>query len=121
MIRKLLITTALLAGGLVAVPTAAQAGCKITVKVKNDKNKDIVVDWRDSKVKIKGGIWKKLGTNSQTIPKGKTKSHSYNATFGCGKKRQYKVYWSGGGSDGWKYYPDSNSFTTKTSFTITVK
>ncbi|MCP5054389.1 MAG: hypothetical protein GY940_44895 [bacterium] len=105
---------------LVSTPMSVEAGCKITITVKNDKNYTITVNWKTSKVKIKGGIWKKLGTNSQTIGKGKERSHSYNATFGCNKKRQYKIYWSGGGSDGWEYYPSSSGFTKNVKFTVTV-
>ncbi len=99
----------------------AHAGCKIEIDVKNDTGHTISVDWRDSKVKIKNGVWKKLGTNSQTIKKDKTKSHSYNATFGCNKQRQYKIYWSGGGEDGWEYFPSTSGFTERQSFKVTAE
>lgn len=79
--------------GIVAMSaSSAHAGCKIEIDVKNSTGHQIPVDWKASKVKVKGGVFKKLGTNSQTIGKGKTKSHSYNADFGCSKKRQYKIY-----------------------------
>jgi hypothetical protein len=98
-----------------------EAGCKITITVDNDKSHPITVNWKESKVKIKGGIFKKIGTNSQTIPKGMSKNHAFSADFGCKKNRQYKIYWSGGGSDGWVYYPSASGFTKNTSFTVKVK
>jgi hypothetical protein len=98
-----------------------EAGCKITITVDNDKNHSITVNWKASKVKIKGGFFKKIGTNSQTIPKDKSKDHAFSADFGCKKNRQYKIYWSGGGSDGWVYYPSASGFTKNTSFTVKVK
>lgn len=117
--RKSLLALAISGAFLMGTNTAF-AGCKIKVDVKNKTGSTINVDWKDSKVKIKNGTWKKLGTNSQTIGKGATKSHSYNATFGCNKNRQYKIYWSGAGQDGWEYYPSTSGFTKRQSFTVTA-
>lgn len=118
--RKALLAGILATGLLTFGTSAAHAGCKIEIDVKNSTGHQISVDWKSSKVKIKNGVFKKLGTNSQTIANGATKSHSYNADFGCGKQRQYKVYWSGGGEDGWEYYPSTTGFTTKQSFKVTA-
>lgn len=122
MIRKsvwiVIIAVAIIAASM---PMSVEAGCKITIKVKNNKNHPITVDWKSSKVKIKGGTFKKLGTNSQSVPPGQTVSHSYNADFGCNKNRQYKIYWSGsGGSDGWVYHPGPNGFTKDVTFTVKI-
>ena len=117
-LNKKRILAVAVAGALTLGASSAHAGCKIEIDVKNSTGHTITVNWKSSKVKVKNGIFKKLGTNSQTIGKGATKSHSYNADFGCNKKRQYKVYWSGGGEDGWEYYPSTSGFTEKQSFTV---
>lgn len=99
----------------------AHAGCQITVRIKNKRSRPVTVDWKQSKVKTKGGTWKKLGTNKITVHGKRTKTHHYSATFGCNAKRRYRINYGGLGGDGNVYYPGTNSWTTKQTFTVVIK
>jgi len=40
----------------------ANAGCEITIEIKNDHDDMVTVNWWHSQVKIKNGFWKDLST-----------------------------------------------------------
>ena len=101
--------------------TSSYAGCKMTIEIVNKTNRSIIVDKKKSKVKIKGGTWRKIGKTTTEVRKGEKVSIPYNATFGCKKKRQYRISWSGQGEGGTKYHPSTTGFTTSQTVTINIK
>jgi hypothetical protein len=101
--------------------TTSYAGCKLTVKIQNMTKRSITVDKSKSQVKVKGGVWKKLGRNTTEVRRGDTISIPYSAAFGCNAKRQYRVKWSGQGEGGYKYYPNTSTFTTRQEILVTIR
>ena len=66
--------------------TTANAGCEITIEIKNDHDDMVTVNWWHSEVKIKNGFWKDLskdltGTKIQdSMEPGAVVSRVYGAT-----------------------------------------
>lgn len=113
-----LVVTALLA--LLWVPTAA-AGCKITVGVKNTGSSSFIVDWGQSKLKVKGGLWKKIAKNSkETVKPGKTATETFTALFNCGASRRYQFHTIKGGSTKTTYNPSASGWTKSNTPTSNV-
>ena len=100
---------------------SSYAGCKITIEIVNKTSRSIIIDKKDSKVKIKGGTWRKIGKNNTEVRGGEKVSIPFNATFGCKKKRQYRISWSGQGEGGTKYHPSTTGFTTNQTVKINIK
>jgi len=120
----LLITTfggATAVGAAAALPAAASAGCGITVHVHNKGNSAIKVQWDKSNSRTDPGWWKKLGSGSTTIQASSTASKAFTLDFSCSTWHQYRIHYTRGSSSGYAYYPGTNSWTTKASFTVNVK
>lgn len=93
------ITAALFLGLCGLAPNAADAGCNITIKVKNKKS-DIMLSLKKSEVKRKAAparklckgtsIWK-CGNLDPWIKKGDLGTINYEAIGGCSKPRRYKL------------------------------
>lgn len=107
-------------GATLGIAGKASAGCDITIKVKNTGNATYTVNWDDSKVKVKGGLWKKIGDGKESVSPGAIVSTTYKALFNCGSKRRYQVRTLKGGSEKTTYYPSSSTWTTKQTFTVKV-
>ena len=77
-------------GGLLHI-NEASAGCRINIKARNDSSSPVNLSRHDSKVKVKGGTWKKVfGVNDDL----RVEPHSnfdyvYKASFGCNVKRRW--------------------------------
>ena len=108
--------------------TTANAGCEITIEIKNDHDDMVTVNWWHSEVKIKNGFWKDLskdltGTKIQdSMEPGAVVSRVYGADFGCDKQRQYRFEVFTAESRYWiETFPRDSDFTTKTKFTVHLK
>ena len=66
----------------------APMGCTINVKATNKGRRKTAIS-RDSQVKTRNGIWKKLG-KSVWISPGQTASWTYKLDFGCNNDRIYR-------------------------------
>jgi hypothetical protein len=115
-------------GFTLSIPAVANAGCDITIKIKNNHNDLVTVNWHKSEVKIKNGFWKKISSDltgnkiQDSIKAGDTVSRVYGADFGCGKQRQYRFEVFSDTSHYWmESYPGGDTWTTKTTFTVKVK
>lgn len=126
---RVLIFAVVLSAVTVAVGPAA-AGCAINLGVENTGSSSLWVQGELSKVKSRGGTWRRLGA-SNWAPTGASSFHLqsggtaidvYNATFGCGKKRRYRiVYECGSGANRsarTTHYPGASSWTKNQSPTI---
>ena len=111
-------------GAATALPAAASTGCGVTIKVHNQTNSAIKVQWSKSDSRahlITGaGWWKKLGSGSLTVQPSDTGSKAFTLDFSCDTEHEYRVHYTKGSSSGFAYYP-ANSWTTKRSFTVKVK
>ena len=96
---------------------------RLTVKVVNQDNEPINIDWHDSKVKVRGGTYKKLSNNTNTdiILPGEHASIVYDATFGANVKRRYQISVNNGDSTKVKVYPSHNGWTEDPTPTIKVR
>ena len=96
---------------------------RLTVTVVNKDNVPLYIEWHECKVKVKGGVYKKLAknTNTDTIKPGGVVSTVYNATFGADAKRRYQIAGNDGNSDFIKMYPSYNGWTQDSTPTINVK
>lgn len=111
----------------------ASAGCGITIRASNSSSNLIDIDWYYSKVKTKGGWWKRLkdmcdyGETADEehltyVQAGESVSIACELDFGCSTKRQYRIYIknidSGHTDDAYDYYPSSSSYTTSTTINL---
>ena len=115
MFRKLMLAATVLTlplGTAALTDSPVEAGCDINVEVHNTGSQTITVDWGDSKVKVKGGTWKKIGSSAVSIAAGDTKTEDFKATFNCGAKRRYKIKSTEGSSSKTTYHPGTSSWTT---------
>ncbi len=99
----------------------ANAGCSINIKLKNNESNTVSVLWSKSKVKTKGGSWKKVGTNITSIDPGKTLVRNYFATFGCKLKRRYKILFRQGSNTWSEFYPSPTGWSTNQTVIIRAK
>jgi hypothetical protein len=114
--------------GALLLSNTANAGCEITIEIKNDHDDMVTVNWWHSEVKIKNGFWKDLskdltGTKIQdSMEPGAVVSRVYGADFGCDKQRQYRFEVFTAESRYWiETFPRDTDFTTKTHFTVHLK
>jgi len=127
--RKAIVTGAVLLatafGAATAPPAGATAGCGVTVRVHNQTNSAITVQWDQSGSRAKfvvAGPWKKLGSGSTTIQASDTGSKAFTLDFSCSTKHQYRVHYTQGSSSAFAYYPKNRSlWTTNASPTVEVK
>ena len=123
--------TCLIALTLMSIPGLASAGCKINLSVQAPGDTNIrVFNWGNSAVKSKGGVWRNLRFGqwisnkimARSISAGGTFSDVYNASFGCSKKRRYRISYQCGPNREEKayYYPSTSGWTTKQSLTINL-
>lgn len=101
----------------------AQAGCRINLAVVNNGNLTVVIIKRASKVKIEGGLWRRLsrgGWRAPTLPPGQSATDVYNAAFGCTALRRYRIEYKCMGVAGTRvtYYPGPNDYNRSSSPTI---
>ena len=96
---------------------------RLTVEVINQDNEPIIIDWHNSKVKVRGGTYKKLSNseNIDTILPGKNASIVFNTTFGANAKRRYQISVNNGDSTKLVYHPGQNDWTENPTPTIKVK
>ena len=104
----------------ISVASKASAGCKITISVHNTGSAQLTVDWDESKVKSKGGLWTKIKGGKNTVASGATESHVYTATFNCDANRRYQIFTEQGDSDQTTYIPSSSGWTTDSSPTVNI-
>lgn len=109
---------------------AAQAGCKINLTLVNDDSRTYRIfndSHNDTSVKTKGGVWRDLrkghwfgGMTSIDVGSGADISDVYEATFGCSKKRRFRIDYrcASGGNKRVTYYPGPNSWTERQDVTI---
>lgn len=126
------IGTAACAAAVVALAAAGAAvssprGCSVNITIHNTDTApaggDIVeVDWKASKVKIKGGFWKKLGNTTQVVYPGDKEVETFKLDFGCGSNRRYKIVVNDQNTEQSRtvYHPSVDGWTTKQSFTVKV-
>ncbi|MEM7425230.1 MAG: hypothetical protein AAF441_03995 [Pseudomonadota bacterium] len=79
----------------------AYAGCQISLSVRNTSNIDIQLYPYRSKVKSRGGSWRKLGNggwkqvhNMLTINPSSTEVDTYSAAFRCNARRRYLIQYA---------------------------
>lgn len=89
-----------------------EAGCNINVEVHNTGSVAYTVDWGASKVKVKGGTYKKIGNSVVTVNPGQTKTEDFKATFNCGAKRRYQIKTTEGTNSRTTYVPSTTGWTT---------
>lgn len=99
---------------------AANAGCSLTIRVKNTGNATFTVNWSDSKLKVKGGLWAKIRDGRESVAPGKIVSTTYQALFNCGTNRRYQIVTEKGGSVKTTYYPSSSGWTTSQTVTVNI-
>jgi hypothetical protein len=114
------IGTALALATVVLTAQPALAGCQIEVTYKNEFQEDIQTNPIHSKVKIQGGVYKKLGTRNKyiTIPAYGQKTRNYTLDFGCNHDRRYKFHMVWAGIPYYKFKPSENGWTRKTELTV---
>jgi hypothetical protein len=108
------------------LPGAANAGCQINIFVENTGiyAVDVRTGTNGTGVKTKGGSWRKLTSGNwrlmgdETIEAGEQRGNRYNAVFGCGKNRRYRIkyYCKGGANERshfTSYYPSPTEWTKK--------
>jgi hypothetical protein len=135
-VTKLRLVPALTAAAALALAfagtaTPTTAGCSVNVTFHSTEaspappNDVIEVDLHESKVKIKGGFWKKLSSKEdiETVFPGERAKRTFKLDFGCSSSRRYKFLIQDDNSSDEKtlYFPSSLGWTTKQSFTVTVK
>ena len=91
----------------------ASAGCRINISGRNDSNWSVWFSYRNSKVKIKGGTWKKIfkGHRDATMVEGHSNfNFIYDADFGCNVKRRWVFTLEAGDACNFEYswYKPSN-------------
>ena len=69
----------------------ASAGCRINIKGRNDGPHPVSLSFHDSKVKVKGGTWKKIfhPHDDLRVEPGTQFNYVYDAAFGCNLKRRW--------------------------------
>ncbi len=94
-----------------SVPAAA---CDITIKGSNSGSRPITFTHSMSRVRIKKGWWKKLGSwHGEARPGGSLNSLA-RVSLGCNLQRRYRLYFtSSKWSDVSCYYPSSKTYTTR--------
>lgn len=134
---KKLIGFAVLLIGMSLHAGNAFAGCNINFGVKNTNSHAILVHTETvTAVKTRNGSWRGAdngdwgpagttssnATNVVALQPGKTYKDTYFASFGCNKKRRYRIHYICGGSYHsansrvTTYFPSATGFTTKTQF-----
>lgn len=108
-------------------PAVSQAGCYVSVGVKNQNPHPVSVIVRSS-VKTKGGSWRSLqhggwGPNGDPfyheVAAGATYKDTYQAVLGCDKNRRYRIrYKCAGDSHITQYYPSANGWTKEQTFVL---
>ncbi|OZC04306.1 hypothetical protein [Rubricoccus marinus] len=105
-------------------------GCTVSIRGTNRGNRDIEIKLTRSKVKVRGGIWKRIdkvaGTvggactdDEVSVPNDRqTYSESCNLDLGCGSRRRYKFEIKRGGNTHIEYFPSSNGWTTSTTINL---
>jgi hypothetical protein len=118
---RLVLMAATLAAATLSWAQPTLAGCNANVKFVNKDAVKATVHLDTSKVKIKNGTWKKLGTGTVKIGANKHKSKSFSLDFGCSKQRQWKFYVSEP-SAGSKtlYKPNQSDFMSDTNFSVNI-
>ena len=91
--------------------TPAFAACNINVELHNTDTVDSTVDWSDSKVKIEGGWWNVLGSNTNTIHAGDINYYVVHTTFNCGADRRWQFEFHQGNAVHVEYEPSSTGWT----------
>ena len=105
--------------GTTAFSEPAHAGCQITITVENTGNSAFTVNWDESKVKVRGGTWKKIASNSsELVPAGGSRSETFTALFNCGAKRRYQIHMAQGGNTEVEYHPSPSRWTTDQTPTV---
>lgn len=122
--------SAILLALAVLAPSVLFAGCDINLNVKNTGNYKLDVSSYFSKAKIKGGSYRRLKnglwfSSGKTVKAGATEGDVYKATFGCSKKRRYKIYYycrdgSQNGNAFTEYYPSTTGWTTSQTLTVSL-
>ena len=112
---------AILAGGSIATVQPALAGCNVNVTFVNKDSKKATVHLADSKVKVKNGTYKKLGTTNVSVSANDDRQRSFALDLGCSFQRRYKFYVTESGEGSRTIYkPNPNGFTTNTNLTVNI-
>ncbi len=69
----------------------ASAGCRINIQGRNDGPHPVNLSYHDSKVKVKGGTWKKIfrSDDDLRVEAGTQFHYVYDAALGCNLKRRW--------------------------------
>ncbi len=120
----LAITLGLTLGGFFQVDEAA-AGCRINIKGRNDSSAPVYLSYHNSKVKVKGGTWKKIFDTDDNlrIEANSTFEYLYKASMGCNVKRRWLFTLTNGGVCEFEYAwykPSSTGWFAKGTTDISV-
>lgn len=120
-ITGLVLASSIAATGFVGIASSTvSAGCGVTIEVENDTGDDITVDWNDSDVRTRYGIWKRLATTSQSIDAGDEESKAFILDLGCGNDRRYRIQIEQNGNTWWEYFPTPSTYTRNTTIHVEV-
>ena len=101
---------------LQAVPTG---GCSITFRGTNSAGYTITFQHESSRVKVRRGLWKKLGNWYGTARPSGTLTSSVTLDLGCSLARQYRLYFEGrSGEDATCEYPGNGGWTDRQSIQL---
>ena len=111
-------------GGLLFV-SEASAGCRINISGRNDGPHPVHLSFHNSKVKVKGGTWKKIFRvdDDLRVEAGTRFNYVYQASMGCNVKRRWLfTLINGEGCDfeyAW-YKPSSTGWFAKGTTNISI-
>lgn len=90
------------------------ARCDITFKGRNSGSRSIAFHHSMSRVRIKNGWWKKLGSWSGEARAGGSLNSMARVSMGCNLQRRYRLYFTKSKwSDVVCYYPSSKTYTKR--------
>lgn len=102
-----------------AFDAGGERPCDVTIRGSNSGASTITFGHSMSRVKVRGGLWKKLGSWEATAKPDGSLASTVRLDFGCSPKRRYRLYFARkDGSDAVCYYPSSASWTTRTTLNL---
>lgn len=104
---------AVMRGGPTALSASVPAArCDITIKGSNSGSRSITFTHSMSRVRIKNGWWKKLGSWYGEVRPGGSLNSVARVSLGCNLRRRYRLYFTTSKfSDVVCYYPSTKGYT----------
>jgi len=105
-------------------------GCTVSVRATNRGNRDIEIRLTRSKVKVRGGRWKRIDRAAGVVGGActddeitvendrETYSESCNLDMGCNSRRRYKFEIKRGGNTHIEYFPSQQGWTRSTTINL---